>query len=132
VNERLPPVSAQNKLRVHHRLPLAIPEEHRHAVAEERDRHQHGDGGRASAALNSALASPAQLQMITGSAVNGPAAARYLVDTGLIGEFFPELPAMRLEQEPTHRHEDVLAHMIAVVNNVARAEGNPTTSRRTR
>ena len=45
--------------------------------------------------------------------------ALILVDTGLIGEFFPELPAMRLEQDPTHRHEDVLAHTIAVFNNVA-------------
>ena len=55
------------------------------------------------------------------------------MDTGLIGEFFPELAAMRLEQDPTHRHEDVLAHTIAVVNNVAAVRyGNPTTSRRTR
>lgn len=51
------------------------------------------------------------------------------MDTGLIGEFFHELPAMRLEQDPTHRHKDVLAHTIAVVNNVAAVRyGNPTTS----
>lgn len=40
------------------------------------------------------------------------------VDTGLAEEFLPELPAMRLEQDPIHRHKDVLAHTIAVVENV--------------
>ena len=44
----------------------------------------------------------------------------FLVDTGLAGEFLPELPAMRLEQDPIHRHKDVLAHTIAVVENVQR------------
>ncbi len=39
----------------------------------------------------------------------------FLVDTGLADEFLPELPAMRLEQDPIHRHKDVLAHTIAVV-----------------
>ena len=39
----------------------------------------------------------------------------FLVDTGLVDEFLPELPAMRLEQDPIHRHKDVLAHTIAVV-----------------
>ncbi|MGH9071729.1 MAG: CCA tRNA nucleotidyltransferase, partial [Acidimicrobiales bacterium] len=39
----------------------------------------------------------------------------FLVDTGLAGEFLPELPAMALEQDPIHRHKDVLAHTIAVV-----------------
>ncbi|QGG96884.1 CCA tRNA nucleotidyltransferase [Actinomarinicola tropica] len=38
----------------------------------------------------------------------------FLVDTGLIDRFLPELPAMRLEQDPIHRHKDVLAHSIAV------------------
>jgi poly(A) polymerase len=42
----------------------------------------------------------------------------FLVDTGLAEEFLPELPAMRLEQDPIHRHKDVLAHTIAVVENV--------------
>ena len=42
----------------------------------------------------------------------------FLVDTGLAGEFLPELPAMALEQDPVHRHKDVLAHTIAVVENV--------------
>jgi len=39
----------------------------------------------------------------------------FLVDTGLVEHFLPELPAMRLEQDPIHRHKDVLHHTIAVV-----------------
>lgn len=44
----------------------------------------------------------------------------FLVDTGLAQHFFPELPAMRLEQDPIHRHKDVLTHTFAVVENVQR------------
>ena len=44
----------------------------------------------------------------------------FLVDTGLADHFLPELPAMRLEHDPIHRHKDVLAHSIAVVENVRR------------
>ena len=43
----------------------------------------------------------------------------FLVDTGLAEEFLPELPAMRLEQDPIHHHKDVLAHTIAVVANTS-------------
>jgi len=43
----------------------------------------------------------------------------FLVDTGLAEEFLPELPAMRLEQDPIHQHKDVLAHTIAVVANAS-------------
>jgi poly(A) polymerase len=39
----------------------------------------------------------------------------FIADTGLSDEFFPELLAMRVEQDPIHRHKDVLAHTIAVV-----------------
>ena len=51
----------------------------------------------------------------------------FLVDTGLLDEFLPELPAMRLEQDPIHRHKDVLAHTIAVVDGVAshQPDGTP-------
>jgi len=42
----------------------------------------------------------------------------FLVDTGLAQHFFPELPAMSLEQDPIHRHKDVLTHTLAVVENV--------------
>jgi poly(A) polymerase len=48
----------------------------------------------------------------------------FLVDTNLADEFLPELTAMRLEQDPIHRHKDVLAHTIAVVENV-RADARP-------
>jgi len=43
----------------------------------------------------------------------------FLHETGLFEEFLPEVPALRLEQDPIHRHKDVLAHTIAVVRNVA-------------
>jgi poly(A) polymerase len=39
----------------------------------------------------------------------------FLVQTGLAEEFLPELPALALEQDPIHRHKDVLAHTVAVV-----------------
>ncbi len=38
-----------------------------------------------------------------------------LCDSGLAQEVVPELPALRLEQDPIHRHKDVLSHTIAVV-----------------
>jgi poly(A) polymerase len=43
----------------------------------------------------------------------------FLVRTGLAGEFLPELPAMEVEQDPIHRHKDVLAHTIAVVEKTS-------------
>jgi poly(A) polymerase len=42
----------------------------------------------------------------------------FCVDTGLAEHFLPELPALRLEHDPIHRHKDVLSHTIAVVENV--------------
>lgn len=39
----------------------------------------------------------------------------FLVDTGIADIILPELPAMRVEQDPIHRHKDVLAHTLAVV-----------------
>jgi len=38
-----------------------------------------------------------------------------LVDSGLADGFLPELPALRLEQDPVHHHKDVLRHTYAVV-----------------
>jgi poly(A) polymerase len=38
-----------------------------------------------------------------------------LVDTGLAEEFLPELPSLALEQDPVHKHKDVLRHTYAVV-----------------
>jgi len=48
----------------------------------------------------------------------------FLVDTGLATHFFPELPAMSLEQDPIHRHKDVLTHTFAVVETV-RPDAHP-------
>ncbi len=42
----------------------------------------------------------------------------FAIDTGLADEFLPELPAMRLEQDPIHQHKDVLTHTLAVLENV--------------
>ena len=39
----------------------------------------------------------------------------FVHDTGMADVFLPELPSMRLEQDPIHRHKDVLSHTIAVV-----------------
>jgi poly(A) polymerase len=48
--------------------------------------------------------------------VEDPSAGLWFVaDTGLAELFLPELPAMRVEQDPIHRHKDVLSHTIAVV-----------------
>ncbi len=38
-----------------------------------------------------------------------------VVTTGLAELFLPELPALALEQDPVHRHKDVLRHTLAVV-----------------
>jgi poly(A) polymerase len=43
----------------------------------------------------------------------------FVVDTGLAQHFLPELPAMALEQDPVHRHKDVLAHTLAVVDKTS-------------
>jgi poly(A) polymerase len=49
----------------------------------------------------------------------------FCVDTGLADHFLPELPAMRLEQDPIHRHKDVLTHTLAVIENVRPPSGDP-------
>jgi poly(A) polymerase len=41
-----------------------------------------------------------------------------IVRTGLAEEFLPELPALSLQQDPVHRHKDVLRHTYAVVEGV--------------
>jgi poly(A) polymerase len=50
----------------------------------------------------------------------------FLVDTGLAAHFLPELPDLRLEHDPIHRHKDVLSHTIAVVENVRRPDDPDT------
>jgi poly(A) polymerase len=49
-------------------------------------------------------------------------ALELLVETGLADMFLPEVPAMRLEQDPVHRHKDVLRHTYAVIE---RCEPDP-------
>ena len=44
----------------------------------------------------------------------------FAVHTGLAGEFLPELPALAVEQDPIHRHKDVLAHTLAVVDKTSK------------
>jgi poly(A) polymerase len=39
------------------------------------------------------------------------------VETGLAAQFLPELPGLQLEQDPVHRHKDVLRHTFVVVEN---------------
>jgi poly(A) polymerase len=41
-----------------------------------------------------------------------------LVETGLADGFIPEVPALRLEQDPVHRHKDVLRHTFAVIERL--------------
>jgi poly(A) polymerase len=43
----------------------------------------------------------------------------FAVETGLATEFLPELPGLRLEQDPIHRHKDVLTHTMAVVDKTS-------------
>ena len=38
-----------------------------------------------------------------------------VVETGLAERFLPELPALRLEQDPVQRHKDVFRHTLAVI-----------------
>ena len=43
----------------------------------------------------------------------------FVVRTGMAADFFPELPGLALEQDPIHRHKDVLAHTLAVVDKTS-------------
>src|SRR5438309_572521 len=52
-----------------------------------------------------------------------PSAALALAtEVGLAAEFIPELPLLRLEQDPIHRHKDVFAHTLAVLDNAIALE----------
>jgi poly(A) polymerase len=52
-------------------------------------------------------------------------ALRFVVETALAEEFLPELPALALEQDPVHRHKDVLAHTLAVVDKTSAGAASP-------
>jgi poly(A) polymerase len=56
----------------------------------------------------------------------------FLHDTGLFDEFLPEISGLRLEQDPIHRHKDVLEHTFAVVANVAARQPNGEPNTRVR
>lgn len=62
----------------------------------------------------------------------------FTIHTGLSDEFLPELSGMQLEQDPIHRHKDVLTHTLAVMENVRQpppstdGESAPFDFRRTR
>jgi poly(A) polymerase len=45
-----------------------------------------------------------------------------VVDTGLADVFLPELPALRLEQDPVHRHKDVFRHTLGVIERTVANE----------
>jgi poly(A) polymerase len=48
-----------------------------------------------------------------------------LVLSGLADHFVPEIPALAVEQDPVHRHKDVLAHTIAVVGKADGDRSDP-------
>jgi len=45
-----------------------------------------------------------------------------LVDTGVAEHFLPELPALRLAADPLHRHKDVYAHSLTVLDQAIALE----------
>ncbi|MEX2588388.1 MAG: CCA tRNA nucleotidyltransferase [Actinomycetota bacterium] len=62
-------------------------------------------------------------KLMLGQAV--PQALKDATDAGLCGEFLPELPGLKLEQDPIHRHKDVFLHTLAVLANAIEAEQGP-------
>jgi poly(A) polymerase len=58
----------------------------------------------------------------------GPGASKGLdlaVRTELAEVFLPELPALRLEQDPVHHHKDVYLHTLAVVDKLIASDPDP-------
>jgi poly(A) polymerase len=49
-----------------------------------------------------------------------------LVETRLAEEFLPELSALQLEQDPVHKHKDVLHHTFSVVEKTEADPDDPT------
>lgn len=50
---------------------------------------------------------------------NDPAAGlEQATESGLAEEFLPELPALRLTQDPVHQHKDLFRHTLAVLSNL--------------
>jgi poly(A) polymerase len=46
-------------------------------------------------------------------------------ETGIADEFLPELPALRLTQDPVHRHKDLFRHTLAVLENLCALQEEP-------
>ena len=42
-----------------------------------------------------------------------------MVDSGLAAFVIPELPALKMEEDPSHRHKDVFSHTLAVVEKTS-------------
>jgi len=60
--------------------------------------------------------------------ISAPGASKGLdlaVQTELAEEFLPELPALRLSQDPIHRHKDVYRHTLAVLDKLIASEPEP-------
>lgn len=49
---------------------------------------------------------------------------RVLVETGLIDEFLPEVPALRLEVDEHHHHKDVYEHSLTVLDQAIELEAS--------
>lgn len=61
-------------------------------------------------------------KLITGKAAS--TALQRATDTGLAAVFLPELPGLKLEQDPIHRHKEVFTHTLAVLDNVTRFDSH--------
>ena len=58
---------------------------------------------------------PVAQDLLDALAVDDPTNSLWsLCDSGRMDEIAPEIPLLRMEQDPIHRHKDVLAHSIAV------------------
>lgn len=57
----------------------------------------------------------------TGDPVRG---IRILVETGLMDEFLPEVPSLRLEVDEHHHHKDVYEHSLTVLRQAIELEGS--------
>lgn len=72
-----------------------------------------------------AIVTPERIQQELSRLMVGEGPSRALdlaVSSGLADEFIPELSALRLEQDPIHRHKDVFRHTLAVLDRAIALE----------
>lgn len=72
-----------------------------------------------------AIVTPERIQQEFSRLMVGEGPSRALdlaVSSGLADEFIPELSALRLEQDPIHRHKDVFRHTLAVLDRAIALE----------